>query len=532
MNYSKYFKHILSLAAAIAVGTMAVHATDIDGDGDDDGHQVDYEVQFTGNAGSGDLAPYYITANRGGTLTQRYSALASAHLWHAIDTTDRFSWGYGVEIWGGYTSSANYDRYDATTGTFTAIGRHPARGWIQQLYAKVKYRGVFLTAGQQEHSSPLLNSRLSSGDLTMSGNARPGMGVTAGFINFQDIPFTKGWVQICGEIGYYRLGDTKWINDHYNYYNSKVTTGYWFNYKNAYFRTKPTERLVFTIGMQAACQFGGDYKLYQAGQCTRTMKMSSSLKSFFHALIPGSGGSGNKGDADYMEGNHVGTWDVMLEYKLPRGHRLRGYYQSPWEDGSGIGKLNGFDGLWGLEWRNGNAKAPVTGVVIEYLDLTNQSGPIHYRPSDYAEDGYESGSPTKGQATGSDDYYNNYAYCGYHSRGLAIGSPMVKSPIYNQDGYLGFTDNLLRGFHLAVSGCAGNDVDYRAMVSYRRSWGTPFRLRTEAVDVTSAMVEAIYRVKRVQGLSMTAQLAIDRGKLYGNNFGGLITVSYRGNFTL
>ncbi len=530
MKDNSHLRQIMALVAAVIVGTAVVQA-DVLPDDDDDDHVVSYEAAITANAGSGELAPYYITANRGGTLSQRYSALASAHLWHDVDTTDRFSWGYGAELWGGYTSSADYDRYNTTTGKFDPIGRHPARVWIQQLYAQVKFRGAYLTAGQREHKSPLLNSRLSSGDLAMSGNARPGMGLSAGFINFQNIPFTRGWVQICGEIGYYRLGDSKWINDHYNYYNSKITTGYWLNYKNAYFRTKPTERVVFTIGMQAACQFGGSYRLYQAGQCVTEMEMNSNLKSFFHALIPGAGGGGNKGDDDYIEGNHVGSWDVVLDCKLPHGALLRGYYQSPWEDGSGIGKLNGFDGLWGLEWRNGNTQAPVTGVVIEYLDLTNQSGPIHYRSSDYAEAGIE-GSLTKGQATGSDDYYNNYAYCGYHSRGMAIGSPMVKSPIYNQDGYLGFTDNLLRGFHIAVSGCVGGAVDYRAMASYRRSWGTPFLLRTEPLSVTSAMLEATYHVRRVSGLRIMAQLAIDRGKLYGNNFGGLLTVSYRGDFTL
>lgn len=521
---------VLALVTAIIIGTSTALATVPDADDDD--HVVSYEAALITNAGSSPLAPCYITANRGGTLSQRYSALASARLWHDIDTTDRLSWGYGAELWGGYTSSADYERYNTATGTFDPISRHPARVWIQQLYAQLKFRGIFITAGQREHQSPLLNSRLSSGDLVMSGNARPGMGLAAGFINFQDIPFTRGWLQICGEIGYYRLGDGKWIEDHYNYYNSKITTGYWFNYKNTYFRTNPSKRLVFTIGMQAACQFGGNYSLYKAGNLDLEMKMKSNFTSFFHALIPGAGGGGNKGDDDYVEGNHVGSWDVMLDYKLPHGAMLRGYYQSPWEDGSGIGKLNGFDGLWGLEWRNGNSHAPVTGVVVEYLDLTNQSGPIHYRSSDYAEEGSGSGSPTKGQATGSDDYYNNYAYCGYHSRGFAIGSPMVKSPIYNQDGYLGFTDNLLRGFHIAVSGCAGNSVDYRAMVSYRKSWGTPFLLRTEPLSVTSAMIEATYHVNRIKGLHIMAQLAIDRGRLYGNNFGGLLTVSYNGNFTL
>ena len=490
--------------------------------------EIYYQTAITANTGNSGIAPYYITSGRSGTVTQRHSALASAAIGQLTDTTRRLSWGFGGEVWAGYSSSADYSRYSAASGQFLPNTQHPARVWLQQLYAEGKYRGVFVTVGAKQHASPLLNGSLSSGDMVMSGNARPGAGAAAGFVNFQNIPFTRGWVQICGEIGYYRLSDGDWLKNHYNYYNYKLTTGYWLNYKNAYFRTKPTERVVFTIGMQAACQFGGDYSLYEGGQQQSQMKMSSNAKAFFHALIPGAGGGGNKGDDDYFEGNHIGSWDVMLECKLPHGHLLRGYYQSPWEDGSGIGKLNGFDGLWGLEWRNADPMAPVSGVVVEYVDLTNQSGPIHYRPSDYTEPGHEGGLLTRGQATGSDDYYNNYAYCGYQSHGMSIGSPFVKSPIYNTDGYMGFTDNLLRGFHLGVSGHIGTQLDYHALASYRRSWGTPFVPRTQPASATSLMIEAAYRPRRIAGLKLTAQLAVDRGSLYGNNAGALLSISYSG----
>ena len=96
--------------------------------------------------------------------------------------------------------------------------------------------------------------------------------------------------------------------------------------------------------------------------------------------------------------------------------------ESPWEDGSGIGKLNGFDGLYGIEYSSGN-KSIINGAVVEYLDFTNQSGPIHWAPNDFP------GTTIKVQATGADDYYNNYAYNGYQYYGMSIGSPFIKSPL-------------------------------------------------------------------------------------------------------
>ena len=139
----------------------------------------------------------------------------------------------------GWSSGNSYARYDATSG-WGSNDTHPPRIWLQQLYGEVKYRGVFLTVGLKEHDSALLNHRLSSGDMVESGNTRPTPEVRVGFIDFQDIPLTNGWVQIQGEIGYGRMTDGDWWLDRYNRYNYHVNTGEWYNYKRCYFRTKPS----------------------------------------------------------------------------------------------------------------------------------------------------------------------------------------------------------------------------------------------------------------------------------------------------
>ena len=484
------------------------------------GSQVDIncEAGIEANASTGDLAPYYIASGRGGTLTQQFSALLHAAASHDMDTTRRLSWGFGAEAWGGFASSADYLRFDQ--GIFSPINRHPARLWLQQAYLEGKYRGVFVTAGQKRLGSPVLNDTLTSGDLVMSGNARPPVGLRTGFINFQNIPFTNGWVQISGEVGYYRLGDDAWLENHYNYYNHFITTDYWFHYKNIYLRTRPDQPFVFTIGGQAASQFGGTAHYYENGVETRTVKMDADIKAFWRTMIAGSGGN-SAGDS-FVEGNHVGSWDIILEYKLPRHGMLRGYHQRIWEDGTGIGMLNGFDGLWGLEYRSGNCSW-LSGAVIEYIDLTNHSGPIHWASNDHE------GSPITGHATGSDDYYNNYIYNGYQNRGMGIGSPFVTSPLYNRDGYMRYRDNVMRGFHAAVTGHINDRVQYRLMGSYRKAWGTPSIPRAGSVDDFSMMLEATCRFN---ALTLKAQAAFDTGSLYGDNVGGLISLSYHGNFTL
>ena len=490
-------------------------------------HDNIYTVGILANAGNSDLAPYYISSNCGGVLTQQYSALAHASLQHNLSTDKRFSWGAGLEVWSGYASSAGYERYKGN-GQFEVQKQHPARAWIQQAYAEAKYRSIFAVAGQKHKASPIVNGELSSGDLVWSNNFRPPVGLRAGFIDFQNIPFTKGWVQIQGEFGYFRELDDKWLENHYNYYNHFITTGKWLHYKSLHFRTNPNQPVVFTIGAQSACQFGGTAKYYEDGQVTRMVKMDADLKAFWRTFIAGSGGN-SSGDS-FVEGNHLGTWDIALEYKLAKSHSLRAYTQWLWEDGSGIGKMNGFDGLWGLEYCH-NGTHLVSGAVIEYIDFTNQSGPIHWTPNDHE------GTPITSHSSGSDDYYNNYIYNGYQSRGMSIGSPFVKSPLYNQDGYMRYRDNVLRGFHAAIMGWFNSDWNYRLQTSYRKSWGTPSIPRACSVDDFSMALRVNYtpywlRGVKVEGLSVCATVAIDHGKLYGNNWGAQLGISYSGNFNI
>lgn len=486
-----------------------------------------YIFGLIANAGNSELAPYYISSNCGGVNTQQYSVLARAAVCHDMSTTKRFSWGAGLDVWGGYASSAGYQRY-VGDGQFETQKQHPARVWLQQAFVEAKYRGIFAVAGQACKASPIVNASLSSGDLVWSNNSRPPVGLRAGFIDFQDIPFTRGWVQIQGEFGYFRELDDKWLENHYNYYNHFITTDVWLHYKSLHFRTNPHQPLVFTIGAQSACQFGGTATYYEDGQVTRTVKMDADAKAFFRTFIAGSGG--NSGGDSFVEGNHLGTWDIALDYHLPNYGTLRAYTQWLWEDGSGIGKMNGFDGLWGLEFRQ-EPYNYVSGVVIEYIDFTNQSGPIHWTPNDHP------GTPITSHSSGADDYYNNYIYNGYQSRGMSIGSPFVKSPLYNQDGYMRYRDNVLRGFHAAIEGWFTTEWYYRLQGSYRKAWGTPIIPRVGSVDDFSMALKVNYspywlRGFKFDGLTIGATIALDHGKLYGNNWGAQLAVSYTGNFNI
>jgi len=476
-------------------------------------YEVEWGAEFTANAGNGELAPYYVASNRHGVVTQGKSALLRAYAGRAMEAERRFSYGFCADVIGGYGSSVPYMRWD--NDAWSAIDRHPARVWVQQLYGEVKYRSVFLTAGLKEHQSALLDFNLSSGDLVESGNARPIPEVRAGFIDFQDIPFTNGWVQIQGEISYGKMMDDAWVRDHYNYYNQQIHQGALYTYKRCYFRSNPSKPFSATIGMQVGGMFGGNAVWYRNGRYDGRRSMSKGIKQFFKMLLPTDGGGG------YYAGSSLGSWDIVLRYRFRNGMTLKGYLQKPWEDGSSIGFLNGFDGLWGLELKTGRPGV-VTGAVVEYLDFTNQSGPLHWDPDD------NRGTGLLHRAEGADDYYNNHEFNPYAYYGMSIGTPFLQSPIYNLDGCIEYRNNRVRGFHIGIEGEIGHNVAYRALGGYRKSWGAGYVPLVNPVSDTSVMIEAKWNVQQVKGLAVKGQVALDHGKLYGNNFGACVTIAYRG----
>ncbi|MDE6246700.1 MAG: capsule assembly Wzi family protein [Muribaculaceae bacterium] len=479
--------------------------------------ELNWEASTTANVGSGPFAPSLIMNNRAGTITQSKGIYERASIFAPLQPDKRFSFSFAVDGYIQATSAVDYRKYDATTGEFSMIPRRPAAVTLQQLSGLIKYRSLFLMAGMKENDRTFLNNPLSSGDMTVSNNARPIPQVRIGFYDFVNIPLTKGWVQIIGDIAYGKFTDAKWNTDHYNFYNSFITTGVWYHYKRLYLRTNPSKPFSVTVGMQHATQFGGYWRKYSNGEIVRSDKEKVNFKSFINAFVQKQyNNSDIDSEALNFLGNHLGSWDVNFRYRLRNNDEISFYVMKPWEDGTGIGWQNGFDGVWGLAYKSVN-QTWIKGAVIEYLDFTNQAGPFMREPSD----------KIPYNPVGADNYYNNFKYNSWMNYGLAIGNPAIRSTIYNTDGYLEVLDNDIRGFHLGVDGEAAG-IDWRVLLSYKESKGTHYAPRPKKLKSTSMMIGGTYEIPKVKGLKVNAQLGFDAGDLYPGCFGMLFNVSYSG----
>lgn len=506
MNYRRQFR-VLVAGLTLAVPTLASAEL-----------PISYEGRLSVGVGSGDFAPHYISSLQHGRFTQSRSVQAEARLWHEVDYGQRFSFGFGLDMIGDYSSSVGYERYDRESDSWSVRQERPDVFRIQQLYGEIKYRSVFFQLGMKEHGSEILPQSLTSGDLVMSGNARPIPEIRVGFWDFQNIPFTFGWIQISGVVAYGKMMDNAWWRDHYNYYNYHLAQNEIYNYKRCYFRTKPSMPLSFTFGMQAVAIFGGSNRWYQQGEVVIDDKYKAGIKEFIKMMLPI-----RDGVEGAYTGNHLGSWDIKGRYLLRDGSEVSAYCSWPWEDGTGIGKRNGWDGLWGLGYK-AKAGGLVSGAVVEYLDFTNQSGPVHFAPSD------NPGTTVPEHASGADDYYNNASHNSYAYYGQSIGTPVMMAPIYNRDGYPGFIGNSLRGFHIGVEGELSPSVGYRLKGGYRKAWGSgKFMLKTPLHE-TAVMAEVDWHPKRLlRGLSLNMKMELDRGTMPGNAFGVLVGARYKIN---
>lgn len=369
---------------------------------------------------------------------------------------------------------------------------------VQQAYVDVRYKWMGIWAGSRELSSSLLNQQLSSGGLTWSGNARPIPQITVGILDYVHI---APKIQFKAELSYGWFTDTKYqernVGKEYSY-TKKIK----YHHKSFFFRFgKPQGKWQFDLGMSLDNQFGG----YKVGGSDEG-DLGNGWKDYIHALIPQGGGDDAEGDKSWYQGNYMGSEHFRLTYNC-KETSFSIYLENYYDDFSGMGKLNGLDGLWGIEYKSPKTQA-INGIILEYYQTTNQSGPLHGLDNSIIK-----------KTGGADDYYNNGWYPGWTHWGMSIGNPLITSPIYNKNGNLAFQYNRVKAIHLGWSGNITSEWIYRAKLSFNRTWGTPYKPIPEILENFSTFAEFKYIPSKWQGWSFTGSVAFDIGDIYGDNLG-------------
>lgn len=479
---------IILLATSLIISTLA-NAQDTQAT------HVTYDLTTEAAVGTGDYTASQLTANRHHVLGTRSN---TAYLRGAVNVEHAFSKDLSL------------------SGAVDVIGSVHAdhKVYLQQCYANLSYKSFFLEAGSREERQVVRDDLLSSGSFVKGTNAKPFPQVHFGTKRFWTVPYTKEWLQINFDFGYGKFLDSGFREDQFQEHN--INRAYakdiWYHQKHLYLRSNPEKPVFVTVGIEHAVQFGGTRYRYVDGKVTATEKPTN-LKAFWNVILPGGDSQyfENNANEDWVWGNHVGVMTYQIGWNINRDHQIQAYLDNPFEDGSGIRKGNGWDGLWGLQYSNkAEGRQYVRGAVLEYFQSTNQSGPLHWDRGDYPE-------PVRHQitdkVTGKDDYYNHDFYCSYTHYGMTPGTPLIISPVYNQDGYSAFRDNRVKAWHLGVNGEITDRLSYLVRGSYREGWGTYDMPLSEKHHSFGALLQGIYHTGPWE---FSAAYALDNGNIFGD----------------
>ncbi|GAB3693359.1 capsule assembly Wzi family protein [Spirosoma flavus] len=281
---------------------------------------------------------------------------------------------------------------------------------LSELYGKVRYGAVELSAGRRRKIIGLVDSTLSSGSYIWSGNALPMPSVEISIPNYTPI-FKNGLVAVKGNYLHGWFGRNDSLDNSY------------LHQKSLYIRLgKPSWRFKIYGGFNHQVQWGGTLlynrfdngvKITRYGTDWETYQYVVTGKSLYEldTLVVQNGAASAEGGN--RVGNHLGSLDLGLEYETENSRWLF-YRQSFYEAGALFYLNNVADGLNGISFVRKNAQFGILRVVFEYLQTSSQGGPV------------ASGRTTISQLRGAEDYFNNGRYIdGWVYKGQTIGTPYI-----------------------------------------------------------------------------------------------------------
>lgn len=392
--------------------------------------------------------------------------------------------------------------------------------FIQQAYLDISWKRFTLSLGQKERWGELKSHRLSTGALVESGNARPVPQIRIEVPEYWEIRGTNGWLAMRGHIAFGWFTDEYWQKD-FAAPETRRTAGVRYHSKTGFVRLGNEKKfpLVFEAGLHMVSEFGG-VSYYPRYGTKRKVKNPTRFKDYLMALLPTKGDDKyDAGDAANIAGNVLGSW---LGRATWHGKDWKGklYYEHLFDDHSQMFMEYGVwtEQLVGIEIEFKNFKW-IKGIAVEYFNLKNQSGPIYHDSTEEIPD----------QVSCMDNNYNHGKYAGWFNYGFIMGTPLCTSPIYNKDKAQECYNNRVEAFHIGIEGELIEWLGYRLLLTHSNNWGTyrqPFKdIKTD----TSGIIELTLRPKIIKNWSITGSFAFDKGDLYGDNNGVMLTI--RRSFT-
>jgi hypothetical protein len=441
---------------------------------------IRYDITLSGLAATGEYAPFWLQNRQyGKTSIQPLSTGLLVGISKDFNPQKRI-FDYAFKASGLLRSDKLHTEY-----------------YFHEYYAKARLFVFDFVAGAREEQLGNQDSTLSGGGLLFSQNARPMPKLTIGIEHFTPVPFTHGYLEIKGALSH------GWFTD------NTYATGMLLHHKYVYLRVGGKLPVHLQYGLDHVAQWGGNVP----GLGVQPTGISDYLAVF----KGGHGGAdANLGDQINALGNHIFSQSLRLDIDMS-GFKLGAYWQNISEDGPirFIGNtMNTPDGLWGISLRNTSFPF-VKGILYEYLNTTDQSGPFHDK------DGIVYG--------GADGYFYNFIYkSGWTYFSRTLGTPFITSPLYNSNGSLSIQNNRLQVHHFGLEGTVC-DYQYRLLTSFSKNYGFSANPITVMKPQTSVLLDINKTFPRLANVEVSCAIGADFGQLIGNSVGIQLSVRKRGD---
>jgi hypothetical protein len=441
-----------------------------------------YRLETFGLFSSGENTPFWLVSHTWGvTPLEAPNGYLKAGVFHTRAIKNGLVYEIGLDL-AGSSKQSNRNNY-----------------WIQQAYGGIKWKSISLWAGSKEQYGAVIgNPKLSSGDMVYSNNVRPNPEINISIPQYTLVPFTKNRLYAKGDFAIGKFLDGNYLEKTAVNLKQRYAKNPLSHHKSLFLRLGNIEwqekGFQWTVGFNDYVTWSEKNYIIQNGQSTELYTSSSDFSKILLPIL------------QYGSGSRSSSYNVRIDYGKNYADEVFSiYWQHPMKTRSDFQMKNYQDMTLGIEYKSLRKKA-LSGFVLEYIFTKQQGGSF------------------------KSDYYNqNSARQGNSYYGRTMGNPLLLSPEYNKDGYIGYRSNRIFAVHTGVDGYLNKKLQYTLLATYGETPGSfvsPYRpLRTgfaTSFDVT-------YYYLPIKGLSLKCAVGYNTGKFFGSDaIGGGLTIRKTG----
>jgi len=465
---------------------------------------IKYKVEAITSVSSADKLPFWLVSNKNGIIPEKRSDLLY------------------VNLFKDYSSSNDYSGFDYSFGIDAATSyQYSSRALINQYYASLKYKKFKLLAGAKNVDVLYDGLSFVNNSIVMAGNARPYPKIEIGSIGYLEVPYTNGWLSVKGVFSNGWMLDDRYVKD------------VMVHHKNAYLRIGKEKGFSFELGVEHYAQWGGVSPNIE-GQVNK--KMPSDLDAFLRVLVAKEGGT-YYNDMENALGNHIGQNKIQFNYNTEK-YQATFFMRNMFEDRSQYFMKLFYKGItdikdinYGLYFNIKNANI-LNSFIIEYYSTMSQGNIGHHSAN---------------TVVGYDSNFNNGIYSsGWTNYGRGFGIPLNSPTNILNNHRIRFSNTAFKAFNFGLQG-EYIGLRYKFKATYQHNYGSITDGNQGRPFEEGMTEERIYSFNPPQHqqhyylelmlpegklpFDIYTSLGLDIGEMYDDNFGMMVRIARKGNFS-